>query len=348
MRASPVVTRATLLFAAGLFAAGSQDVAAQNTPARTAAPAMPATEAVPVDPARPWGWATRAFMTNPDQPLYNRAKAKLLAGEQIFSHTISSFDIERYCEEAKHYDFTWFEMQHSTMRFDEVEKMIAACPNAGATPMIRMPDALEANVQKAMDIGVLGIIIPTVDDALEAREAAKFARFPPVARRSSGGGQAQNIWRSAVPEGQSWRQTINDNMLVVVMIETIEGINNALEIASVPGIDVVIQGNSDLSSFSGFSPNSPEYQELLMRSRNAALQAGKFWGNANAGLASGNALSADSRFHQNGRTNDGWQPPRPGGGGPGGPGARGPGAGGPGAGGPGAGGPGGRPAGGGN
>ena len=182
MRASPVVMRASLLFAAGLMVAGSQEVQAQ---ARTAAIAMPASQAVPIDAGRPWGWATRAFMTNPDQPLYNKAKAKLLAGEQVFSHTISSFNIEQYCEEAKHFDFTWFEMQHSTLRFDEVEDMIAACPNVGATPMIRMPDALEANVQKAMDIGVLGIIIPTVDDALEAREAAKFARFPPVARRSS-------------------------------------------------------------------------------------------------------------------------------------------------------------------
>lgn len=318
MRVRPVVTRAAVFLAAGLVAGGSQDAQAQNTPARAASQAMPTTQATAPDAGRPWGWATRAFMTNPDRPLYNKAKAKLLAGEQVFSHTISSFDIERYCEEAKHYDFTWFEMQHSTLRFDEVEQMVAACPNVGATPMIRMPDALEANVQKAMDIGMLGIVIPTVDDALEASEAAKFARFPPVARRSSGAGQAQRIWRSAVPEGQSWRESINDNMLVVVMIETIEGINNALEIASVPGIDVVIQGNGDLSSFSGYAPDSPEYQELLTRSRNATLQAGKFWGNANARLASGNPLSADSRFHQNGDSNDGWV--RPGGpGGPGGP-----------------------------
>jgi 2-keto-3-deoxy-L-rhamnonate aldolase RhmA len=66
------------------------------------------------------------------------------------------------------------------MRYDEVEKMVAACPRVGATPILRIPDALEANVQKAMDIGMLGIIVPTVDDALEARESARFARFPPV------------------------------------------------------------------------------------------------------------------------------------------------------------------------
>src|SRR5690625_2997692 len=78
-----------------------------------------AVEAVPTDPGRPWGWAVRDFMENPDLPLYNRAKQKLLNGEQIFSHIISSFDIERYCAEAPHYDYTWFEMQHSMLRNDQ-------------------------------------------------------------------------------------------------------------------------------------------------------------------------------------------------------------------------------------
>lgn len=274
-------------------------------------------QVVPVDPGRPWGWAVRDYMEKPDRPLYNTAKAKLLRGEQVFSHTISTFDIERYCEEAPHYDFTWFEMQHSTLRWDEIEAMIAACPRVGATPMVRMPDTSESSVQKAMDIGALGVIFPTIDNYIEAHEAAAYVRFPPLGKRSSGAGQASRIWSPAVEEGETFRSSINDNMLVVVMIETVEGVQNALEIAATPGVDVVILGNSDLSSFSGFSPNDPRYQDLLVRVRNAAYRAGKFWGNANAGLASGNPLSADSRFHQNGPSNDGWS--RAGrGGGPGG------------------------------
>src|SRR5688572_22211809 len=126
----------------------------------------------PLDPGRPWGWAVKAFMENPNQKLYNSAKQKLLDGRQIFSHTISRFDIDAYCQQAPHYDFTWFEMQHSTMWFADVERMLAACPRVGATPILRVPDALEGNIQKAMDMGMLGIIVPTVDDALEAREAA--------------------------------------------------------------------------------------------------------------------------------------------------------------------------------
>ena len=59
--------------------------------------------------------------------------------------------------------------------------------------MIRMPDALEANIQKATDLGVIGIVVPTVDDALEARDAARFSRYPPFGRRSSGAGTAPAV-----------------------------------------------------------------------------------------------------------------------------------------------------------
>jgi 4-hydroxy-2-oxoheptanedioate aldolase len=252
---------------------------------------------IPIDPGRPWGWAVRAFMDEPGQPLYNTTKQKLLEGRQVFSQTITRFDVDAYCKGAANYDFSRFEMQHATLTFEQVEKMIAACPRALATPILRIPDATETNVQHAVDLGVLGIIVPTVDDALEARQAAMFARFPPIARRSTGGGQAGSIWTPIIQKPKTFRQTINDNMLVVVMIETQEGVKNALEIASQPGVDVVIIGNADFESFSGFPPDSAGYLDLQTRVRNATYLAGKFWGNANPGFSVGNPLAADSRFH---------------------------------------------------
>lgn len=252
---------------------------------------------IPLDPGRPWGWAVRDFVEVPERPLYNKAKAKLLRGEQIFSHVISEFDIKKYCDEAPKFDYTWFEMQHSMLRYDEVAKMVAACPRVGATPILRLPDALEGSVQKAMDMGMLGIIIPTVNDAIQAREAARYARFPPVARRSAGGGQGSGLWTPAVPQGSTFRNTANDNMLVIVMIETVEGVNNALEIAAQPGVDVVLLGNADLASFSGFAQSSPEYRDLQIKTRNATYRAGKFWGNAQFNNAKGNPLASESRVH---------------------------------------------------
>src|ERR1700686_680439 len=155
-------------------------------------------------------------------------------------------------------------MQHSTLEFRDIEAMIAACPHAAAIPMIRLPDAQEWRIQHATDIGCLGVIVPTVDDVDRAREAAKWARYPPEARRSSGSGQAAGIWGI---NGVNYRQTINDNMLVVVMIETPTGVANAYDIASVPGVDVVIIGNNDLSSFSGYAQTDEHYQAMMTKVR---------------------------------------------------------------------------------
>ncbi len=241
--------------------------------------------------------------------LYNTTKLKLLQGRQVFSYTQSKFDIAGNCEAARHYDYTWYEMQHSTLEFRDIEAMIAACPHAGAIPMIRLPDAQEWHIQHATDIGALGVIIPTVDDVDRAREAAKWARYPPVARRSSGQGQAAAIWGI---NGIDYHQTINDNMLVVIMIETPTGVANAYDIASVPGVDVVIIGNNDLSQFSGYSQNSDKYWELVTKVHDDVLRAGKIFGQANANYAKG-PLSQDARFFQNGPSNDGWTPPGRGG-----------------------------------
>jgi len=188
--------------------------------------------------------------------------------------------------------------------------MLAGCPQTAATPIIRVPDAQEWMIQHATDAGALGIIIPTVDDANKAREAAKWARYPPVARRSSGGGLYSTLWSGP---GINYRQTFNDNMLVIVMIETPVGVANAFEIASVPGVDVVIVGNSDLTQFSGYAATDPRYQDMVTKIHDDTLRAGKIFGQANARFATGHPLSKDAKFFQNGSSNDGWQPPAAGG-----------------------------------
>jgi hypothetical protein len=102
-------------------------------------------------------------------------------------------------------------------------------------------------------------------------------------------------------------------MLVTVMIETLEGVANAEEIAATHGVDVLLVGNNDLSSFSGWTQNDPRYQDALVKVHDAALKYGKYFGNAGAQYLQGYALSADTRMVQNGPARDGWTPPRGGG-----------------------------------
>jgi 2-keto-3-deoxy-L-rhamnonate aldolase RhmA len=248
-------------------------------------------------------------MDNPSAKLYNAAKQKLLDGKQVFSWTQSLPDPAQYCAMAPHYDFVWIEMQHGTLSYADVEKMIAACPGVGV-PIIRVPVGSEAEIQQATDIGALGIVVPTVDDAIEARDAGRFAKFPPFGRRSGGAGQASRIWGVG---GINYRQTINDNMLVIVMIETPQGVDNAYEIAAQPGVDVVIIGNADLASFSGYPATDARHQDLIVKVHDAVLKAGKFFGCASSAYATGYAVSADARLFQNGPSHDGFTPPARGG-----------------------------------
>jgi 2-keto-3-deoxy-L-rhamnonate aldolase RhmA len=253
-------------------------------------------------------------MAQPAAPgkLYNTAKQKLLDGKQIFSVTISKPDVAAYCEAAKHYDYTWFEMQHSTLTWADIEKMVAACPHVNATPMVRIQDELESSIQHATDIGLLGIIMPTVDTVEKAEAAVRYAKYPPEGRRSMGAGQAARIWAG---EGgtMQYRTSINENMLVIVMIETPVGVAHASEIANVPGVDGVLVANTDLGNFSGwFDHNSAPYQGMVKLIHDATLHAGKFLGATDPSYAKGRPDSADYRILQNGPASDGWvNPNRP-------------------------------------
>jgi 2-keto-3-deoxy-L-rhamnonate aldolase RhmA len=201
--------------------------------------------------------------------IYNTAKLILMEGKPIFGGTIESPDPNIYCTMANSgYDFTWIEMQHSTLTYADAARMIWACRGAKATPFLRVPDATESDIQKATDIGALGIIVPTVDTVEKAEAAVRWSKYPPVGRRSMGGGQHRALY------GDDYRQTANDNMVVVIMIETPIGVANAEKIAAVPGIDVIFAASGDLGNFSGHKQGEPEYEALVTRIHDVTLKAG--------------------------------------------------------------------------
>jgi 2-keto-3-deoxy-L-rhamnonate aldolase RhmA len=201
--------------------------------------------------------------------LYNTAKQKLREGKQIVGATVFSPDPNIYCAMANAgYDFLWIEMQHSPLTFEDVARMIWACRGASAMPFIRVPDATESDIQKATDIGAVGIIVPTVDTVEKAEAAVKWSRYPPDGRRSQGSGQYGALW------GSDYRQTANDNMVVVIMIETPIGVENVEKIASVPGIDVIFAASTDLGNFSGHKQSDKEYEAMVTRIHDVTLGRG--------------------------------------------------------------------------
>src|SRR6266403_2341409 len=201
--------------------------------------------------------------------LFNTAKQKLMEGKQIVGATVFSPDPSIYCAMANAgYDFLWIEMQHSPLTYEHVARMIWACRGAPAMPFIRVPDSTESDIQKATDIGAVGSIVPTVDTVEKAQAAVKWSKYPPEGRRSQGNGQYGALW------GNDYRETANENMVVVIMIETPIGVENGEKIASVPGIDVIFAASTDLGNFSGHRQGDREYEALVTRIHDVTLQHG--------------------------------------------------------------------------
>ena len=203
------------------------------------------------------------------QRIYNTAKQKLEAGQQIIGGTVTTADAGIYCAMANAgYDFLWIEMQHSPLTYQEVATMIWACRDAPAIPFVRIPDATAGDIQKATDIGALGIIVPLVDTVEKIADAVKYTRYPPAGVRSLGGGQYRALW------GDDYRATANANMVIVAMIESPAGVDIVEEIAAVDGVDVIMAASTDLGSFSGFRQGDRQYEAMVDTIREVTLGAG--------------------------------------------------------------------------
>ena len=201
--------------------------------------------------------------------IYNTVKTKLKAGRQVVGGTVLSPDPDIYCAMASSgFDFTWIEMQHSPLSYIDVARMLMACKGSPAIPFIRVPDAAEGDIQKATDIGALGIIVPMVDSLDKIQNAIKFAKYPPIGRRSQGTGQYGTLW------GSDYRATANDNIMVVAMIENPAGVAIADKIAAVPGVDAIFIASTDLGSFSGLRQGDDKYEALVTRVLEATTKAG--------------------------------------------------------------------------
>ena len=205
---------------------------------------------------------------------WNPVKVKMNEGGKVTGATaFSTTTPETYCAMANAgYDFIWTEMQHNTRDWNDAARMWAQCPHARAVPGVRIAYADEREEQHALDAGALVLVVPTIRDVAEGQLARDFAYFPPFGKRSNGGGQAFGpaFWGN-VPGG--YHNTINDNLVLILMIETISGVADADKIASLPGVTAVFAASGDLGNHSGYRQGSPDYERLINVVHDSALKA---------------------------------------------------------------------------
>lgn len=176
----------------------------------------------------------------------NLAKRKLAARELVLCMGLRqarSVDISMIAAAAG-FDAIYVDMEHSPISFETTSAICAGSIGLGITPIVRPPGHDPHACSRLLDGGAMGLLVPHVNTAEQARALVDATRFPPVGHRSVMGAGPASLYR-ALPLGDV-NQLQNEQTLLIAMLETPEGIANAGAIAAVPGIDCLLIGSNDL------------------------------------------------------------------------------------------------------
>ena len=158
------------------------------------------------------------------------------------------------------YDWLFIDMEHNSMDIDTASQISVAAQDAGITPLVRVPDFAHHHATRVLDCGAMGIVFPHVEDAKTAKKLVSYCLFPPKGHRSMTGALPQlNFKPTPISEVAT---SLNESMLVIIMLESPEAIENVEEIAAVSGVDVILIGTNDLCMEMGIPG---EYDNLKIK-----------------------------------------------------------------------------------
>jgi len=171
------------------------------------------------------------------------------------------------------FDFLLFDTQHSPVEIKELQHQIRAMKGKKAIPIVRVGDNYQDQICYALDIGAKGIIVPMVNSKEEAAHMIRCCKYPPEGIRSAAGMRGE--W-GEFKDFTEYMSAVNEEVLIIPMVETSKALKNLDEIVSVPGIDVLLVGPSDLSIALGIALDylNPKYQETLDKIAKACDDAG--------------------------------------------------------------------------
>ncbi len=171
--------------------------------------------------------------------------------------------------------FHWLtlDIEHSPVNWETAALIFGAIADAGGVPLARVPFNSLENVKRTLDAGAYGIVFPMCCSAEEAERAVAACKYPPQGQRSVGGGlHALNFGASSA----DYYRGANDEILVIVQIEHIAGVENCEAICRVPGVDAVFVGPNDLLSSMGKTPamesDDPDFVAALRHIRETAVR----------------------------------------------------------------------------
>jgi 2-keto-3-deoxy-L-rhamnonate aldolase RhmA len=209
----------------------------------------------------------------------NNVKEKFARDEVVASMTVrlvKSIEIARIAHTAG-FDSFYIDIEHSSFSLETTSQICIAGLDAGITPLVRVPTGRPEHVTRVLEGGAMGVIVPHVRSAEEARRVVAAAKFSPIGDRSPvGGGGVPHLHYRSFPVIEA-TQALNEATMVVVMMETLEALEHVEEIAAVDGVDMLFIGTNDLTTEMGQMNNfdHPRVRDAYERTIAACRRNGK-------------------------------------------------------------------------
>ncbi len=177
---------------------------------------------------------------------------------------------------AAGFDWLVLDMEHSVLELSEVQTLIQVLDSKQCPAIVRLTSNHPDQIKRVMDAGATGIMVPMIKSAANAKEAVSSMYYPPRGQRGVGLARAQGYGHSF----QAYRQWLENNAVVIVMIEHIDAVKAIDDILAVPGVDGYIIGPYDLSGSMGRPGdlNHPDVQAAITQIMQAGHRAQKSGG----------------------------------------------------------------------
>jgi 4-hydroxy-2-oxoheptanedioate aldolase len=200
----------------------------------------------------------------------NKLKSIWARGEAVVNGWLSipsSFSAEVMANQG--FDSLTVDMQHGVIDYQVAVTMLQGISTTGVMPMARVPWNDPARLMKILDAGAYGVICPMVNTRAEAEALVRACKYPPRGYRSWG------PVRASIYAGADYGDHANDDIVVMPMIETAEAMKNLDDILSVPGVDGVYVGPSDLSLALGLKPRLDQTDAPVVEAQQKIAEACK-------------------------------------------------------------------------
>ncbi|NUJ88186.1 2,4-dihydroxyhept-2-ene-1,7-dioic acid aldolase [Plantibacter sp. MCCC 1A11337] len=200
------------------------------------------------------------------------------------------------------FDFAVIDLEHSPLSIETASQHIAVALLAGVSPIVRIPSLDGGIVQRVLDAGAEGIMLPHVDSVEQAEAAAAAVRFPPLGTRGVGSTSRAGAWGATSRE--EYLRFGQEEVVLIAQIESAAAARAAGTIAAVAGVDALLIGAADLSTSEGRSETDPVVAALIADAVRDTVAAGKPIGNAGGASAAAVRASVDAGYRFTVMSND--------------------------------------------